>query len=179
MKKSLFKNWWLLLVRGIILIILSVFVFRNHGASLLGLSIYIGIAYLFSGIISSVGILSYRKEIDHWGWSLASGLFDILFGILFLTKPELTVSFMVLMLGFWFVFYSIVGVMGSIALKGGGVKNWWIDFAGGIMGVVFGFLIILNPFAGAFTIIWILGFALLVIGILNIVAAFLLKSAKE
>ena len=86
---------------------------------------------------------------------------------------------MVLMLGFWFVFYSIVGVMGSIALKGGGVKNWWIDLAGGILGVVFGFLIILNPFAGVFTIVWLLGGALLIVGIVTISAAFLLKSVKE
>lgn len=178
MDKSLFKNWWLLLVRGIILIILSIFVFKNPGAGLLGLSMYIGIAYLFSGIISSMGTLRYRKHINHWGWSLASGLFDILFGILFLTKPELTVSFIVLMLGFWFIFYSIVGIMGSIVLKDGGVQNWWIDFAGGLMGVVIGFIIILNPFAGAFTIIWILGFGLFVIGLLNIIAAFLLKNVK-
>ncbi len=178
MNKSLLKNWWILLVKGIILIVLAIFVFLNPGKAIIGLSIFIGVGFLLSGIINTVSALSLRKEIKHWGWYLAEGLVDLFFGILFLAKPELTASLMVFMVGFWFLFYAITNLIASFYLKEEGIRNWWVELVWGILGVLFGMLIVFNPFAGLITIVWLLGIFFIMAGIFNIAMAFVLKEQK-
>ena len=46
--KEVFNYWWLLLLKGLILIALSFYVFRHPVDSLVGLAIYFGIALLMS-----------------------------------------------------------------------------------------------------------------------------------
>lgn len=179
MDKSLLKNWWVLLVKGIILIVLGIFVFRNPGKAILGLSIFFGVGFLLLGIIHTVSALSLKKEITHWGWYLAEGLVDLFFGILFLAKPELTASLMVFMVGLWFLFYAMINLIASFYLKEEGIRNWWVEQIWGILGILFGMLIVFNPFTGLITIIWLLGISFIMAGIFNIGMAFSLKIYKK
>ena len=179
MISTLLKNWWTLLVKGIILIVLSILVFSKPAEAILGLAIFIGIGFLLSGILHTISALAFRKEIKRWGWYLAEGLVDLFFGILFLAKPQLTATLIVFMVGFWFMFYAITVLILSFYLKEEGNKKWWVELILGILGVLFSFLIIFNPFAGALTIVWLLGFSFLMAGIFNIALAFLLKEDKE
>ena len=134
--------------------------------------------FLLSGIIQTLFAISLRKEIKRWGWSLAEGLVDLFFGILFLAKPELTASLMIFMVGFWFLFYAIINLVASFYLKEEGIRNWWVELVWGILGVLFGMLIVFNPFTGMMTIVWLLGTFFIMAGIFNIVMAFLLKENK-
>ncbi len=179
MISNLLKNWWILLIKGIILIVLSFLVFSKPAEAILTLAILIGIGFLAAGIVQTIATLAFRKEIENWGWKLAEGLFDLLFGILLLAKPELTASLMIFMLGFWLMFYAITVLISSFQFKEAGVKNWWTGLIWGILAMIFSFLIIINPFTGAMTIVWLLGLSFLLAGIFNIVMAFFMKSAKK
>ena len=179
MNKSLLKNWWILLIKGIILIVLAIFVFRNPGEAILGLSIFIGVGFLLSGFIHTLSALLLRKEIKRWGWHLAEGLVDLFFGIVLLAKPQLTAVLIVFMVGFWFLFYAITNLIASFYLYEEGIKNWWIELIWGILGILFGMIIIFNPFTGLITIVWLLGISFIMGGIFNISMAFFLKKDKK
>jgi uncharacterized membrane protein HdeD (DUF308 family) len=69
--KNQFKYWWLILLRGIILIALALYVFVNPVGALVGLALYIGIGLLITGIFEISTALSLRKVNDNWGWNLA------------------------------------------------------------------------------------------------------------
>ena len=71
METTLLKNWWIPLLKGIILIILSILVFMHPGGAILGLALYIGIAFLMAGIVIVISAFSYRNKIKGWGWRLA------------------------------------------------------------------------------------------------------------
>jgi uncharacterized membrane protein HdeD (DUF308 family) len=58
------------------------------------------------------------------------------------------------------------------------LKNWWVELVWGILGVLFGMLIVRNPFASPMTIVWLLGIFFIMAGIFNIVMAFFLKEQK-
>jgi len=70
MLKSLLKNWWILLLKGIVIVILSIYIFLNPGIAVLGLSLFIGLALLISGLITTITSISYRKEVQNWKWHL-------------------------------------------------------------------------------------------------------------
>ena len=95
------KNWWLVLLNGIIMIILSFFIFGHPAEALLGLAIYIGIAMLIVGLLLIIYSLSVRKSDNQWGWKLTEGILDAIFGILLLSNPGITAAVFPFVLTWW------------------------------------------------------------------------------
>ena len=179
METSLLKNWWIPLLKGIILVILSIMIFAYPGDAILGLALYIGIAFLFAGILAIITALSFRTQVKGWGWRLAEGMIDIFFGFIVLYNPGLTALVMSFMVGFWFLFYGITSLVDSFGMKDEGVSNWWVGFLWGIFAIIFGFWIMFRPFAGTITIIMLLGTFFMIAGVFNIAFSFVLRGMKK
>ena len=75
---STIKNWWLYLIFGILLIAFSIWVFVTP------LESYVGLAFAFSLLVFVNGAshiyfsVSNRKDLDGWGWYLASGIIELI-----------------------------------------------------------------------------------------------------
>ncbi len=98
MKEAL-KNWWLVLIKGIILVLLSFFVFRHPVSALIGLALYIGISLMVTGVLLIITSLSNRNR-EQWGWQLAEGIIDVLFALILLSNPAVTASVFPFVVGF-------------------------------------------------------------------------------
>jgi uncharacterized membrane protein HdeD (DUF308 family) len=90
METTTFKNWWLVLIKGIILIILAFVIFRHPVGILMGITVYMGIGLLLTGIALIIAAIAARNDIENWGWRLAEGILDALFGIMLLANPGIT-----------------------------------------------------------------------------------------
>jgi len=179
MKTQLFKNWWLILIKGIILIILSFVVFSHPVGALVGIALYIGIALLLTGIVFIITSITARKLMENWGWKLGEGVFDTLFGFILLTHPGVTAVVLPFIVGFWVLFYGIMLFIDSFGIKKAGLKGWWVQLITGILTVIIGYTITFNPVAGMLTITMFMGIAILLFGIYNVVLAFGLKKFHE
>lgn len=169
------KNWWLMLLKGIILIVLSFFVFRHPVGSLVGLAVFIGIALLLTGIFLIIASLMVSKVDENWGWRLTEGIFDVIFATVLLSNPGITAAVFPFIIGFWMMVYGVMTFSGSFRAKKEGDTNWWLSLLGGIITVLFGWFVMTDLFAGAFAItVWI-GIGLLILGIVNIVVSLRLK----
>jgi uncharacterized membrane protein HdeD (DUF308 family) len=166
--KENFKYWWLVLIKGIILIVLALFVFRHPVGALVGLTLYIGITLLFTGIFLIIAALSLRKSEEDWGWRLAEGILDVLFAFILLSNPGVTAAVFPFVVGFWVIFSGILIFVGSFKAKREGAENWWMGLIGGILTVILGYLITSNLVVGAIAITFWIGLGLLIFGILNI-----------
>jgi uncharacterized membrane protein HdeD (DUF308 family) len=108
-----------------------------------------------------------------WGWKLVGGIIGILAGISVLSYP-LWSTVMVPT-----VFVIVIGVQGLImgvvtlimAFKGGG----WGPGILGALSIIFGFILLANPLAGAVVLPFVAGIYGLIGGIATIVIAFKLK----
>ena len=173
--KEKVKNWWLMLLKGIILIVLSYFVFRHFIGSLVGLVVFIGVALLLMGIFQIIAGLMVSGVDDNWGWRLAEGVIDVIFAVVLLSNPGITAVVFLFIVGFWMIVYGVMIFSGSFKSKKEGDGNWWLSLLGGILTVLFGWFVMTDFFAGALAItVWI-GIGLLMLGIVNIVASFHLK----
>lgn len=177
--KDTFKNWWLVLIKGIILIVLAFFVFRHPIETLVGLTVFIGVSLLFTGIFLVIASISNSKTDDNWGWKLAEGIIDVIFAIVLLSNPGITAAVFPFIVGFWMMIYGVILLVGSFTLKKEGDSNWWLNLLGGVLTVIFGYIITSNLLAGSIAItIWI-GIGLLIFGIINIVVSMKLRKVKK
>ena len=108
------KNWWLLLIKGLILIALSILIFKHTRESIMAISIFLGGGLIIMGIILLIVSLEMKKAMENWTWRLAEGLMDIVFGFFLLAHPGLTVVVIPIFIGFWIIFYGVLMLTGSL-----------------------------------------------------------------
>ena len=174
--KTLQKLWWFTLLRGIILLILAIFVFRHPVNALIGVAIYIGISLLITGILQIGASIGFKDTFPNWGWILAGGLLDIVFGFVLLSNPALTAATLPFIVGFWIIVSGIMSFADAFQSKKEGNSLWGLSMLGGVFSVIVGYFIMSNIIVGALTITTWMGIGFAIAGMVNIVIGFKLKS---
>ncbi len=173
MEKQITTNWYMVLIKGIIMILLALMVFNSPGGAILTFALYIGIALLFTGIMIIYRGIASRKENTHWGWSVFEGALDLFLGYIILVNPLVTAAVLPMVIGFWAMFYGILIIIRGFSEK----DNKTIKILSGIFIIILGNIIMSNPiFAGLTAAIWVAA-VLLVTGIYNVIISFSLKKA--
>lgn len=150
-------------------------VFRHPVSALVGVAIYIGITLLLTGITEIFASLATKDVMPKWGWGLAGGIIDLLFGFILLSNPALSAATIPFVVGFWIMIYGVMAFVDSFSSKKAGQSNWWLGTLNGILSVIIGFFITNNILAGMFAITWWMGFAFILAGIINISIGLKLK----
>ena len=166
--KNGIKHWYLLLIVGLLYIAVGIWVFLTPLSSYLTLALLFSISFLASGISEIIFSISNRKELDSWGWKLASGLLTAIVGLILLASPLLTITTLPLYVGFVLLFRSIMAISFSIDLHSYGVPQWgWLSFMG-VLGLIFSYILIWNPVFAGLTLVYWTGLALITLGIFSI-----------
>lgn len=173
------KNWWLLLVSGILFVLLAFYIFNQPVASYLALSIFFASTFLVAGVIEIAYVVSSRKYDQGWGWSLFGGIVDLLFGIFLLSSPALTMAVLPMYIGIVILFRALMGVFYAFHLKKTQMSGWGSVLFMAIIGILFALLMIGNPVFGGLTIIIYTAVSVLMLGIVQIVLSLRLRKLKE
>ena len=171
MENSISKNWYMLLIRGIILILLAVLIFMSPGDVLFTYVIYIGIGYLFAGLIRIFQGYQAKGVDDSWGSIAMEGAFDLVLGFILIAHPGLTASILPFILGFWGAIYGLSLVVNSMSEK----ENKSIKLLGGLLTTIFALIIMFNPLLMGMTLVIWVGIMVFVVGIFNVLLAFKIK----
>ncbi|UZD21215.1 DUF308 domain-containing protein [Algoriphagus halophytocola] len=161
--RNALKHWYFLTIIGVIFILLGIWVFRTPLASYLVLATFFSISFLLSGLAEISFALGNKKELDNWGWFLASGVFSALIGILLLANPALSMATLPLYVGFGVMFRSVAGVSFALSLKDHGDEYQsllWMS----IGGVVLAFLLIWNPAVIGMTLVSLTAITFILLG---------------
>ena len=171
MEKQVSKNWYLVLFKGIIMVLLALLIFSSPGDALLTYVLYVGIGFIIAGIVRIYQGFSAKGVSDNWGWIVFEGVMDLFLGYILMIHPDLTVSLLPIMIGFWAAFYGLFLVVDAFSGTGGmGIK-----LISGILIFILANTIIFNPVSFGVTMaIWI-GIMLMIVGIYNIMVSFSLK----
>lgn len=104
-----------------------------------------------------------------WGWVLAYGLLVMLIGLFALLNPLATGFATGLLLGAMLLVYGILAIAAGLSPLSPRAR--WIELLLGALSILAGILTFFNPFAGALTLVMLIGAWLLVIGIFEIAGA--------
>lgn len=174
--RALAANWWLLLLRGIAGVLFGVLAFIWPGLTLLSLTLLWGAyaladgaAALWAGITGSVA--------GSRGWLIFIGVLGIAAGIIAFIWPGGTAGALLLVIGAWAIAIGILQIWGAIQLRKE-IEGEWLLILSGVVSILFGLLVAMQPLAGALAVVWMIGTFAIVFGITQIILSFKLRQFK-
>ncbi len=173
MLQILFKKWWVILLQGILLIILSIFIFNNPTAVLAGLSLWFTIIVIITGlagIISWFGAGKYEKD----GMSLLWSVITCLFGLLMAFNLLDTMKIITLIFGLWVLMSAVFLFRLGWSLKNDNTIGWILLVAGGLS-VAIAVMMLFNIGIGVIAISTLLGLQVIFTGISLVLLSFAKK----
>jgi uncharacterized membrane protein HdeD (DUF308 family) len=171
----LFRNWWVLLLRGLVAIAFGVLVWLQPGISLAALVLLFGAYSMADGILSIWTAIAERKEREHWGLLLVGGLLGIGVGILTFLVPGITALALLFYIAVWAIATGVLEIVAAIRLRKE-IEGEWLLILSGLVSVVFGIVLMARPGAGALAVLWLIATYAVVFGILLVILAFKARS---
>lgn len=175
MVQTLFQNWWLVVLRGVLGILFGMAAFVWPGITLLTLIVLFGVYAIIDGLVAVGTGLSRTKETSRWWTFLLEGLLGIGAGVVALLWPSLTTLVLIYMIAFWAVFTGILEIVAAIRLRNE-ITNEWMLGLGGLISIALGVLLFFQPAAGSLAIVWTIGAYAVIFGILLVVLGFRLRN---
>jgi len=156
-------NVWLLII-SLLTIALGVYVLFNPVTALLGLALYIGIAFILIGF----GYLMIFQESKNYLYLLISVL-DIIVGILLIVNIGLTTATLPLIIALWMLFSGISQFVESWRLKGTGTSSWVWFLISGVISILFGLFVAFHPVISMVAITTLIGLYFIVYGAFELI----------
>jgi len=97
------------------------------------------------------------------------GAVSIVFGILVLVWPGMSLGILVILVGVWAIIIGIIQIVASVRHRAVPHSGWVWGVIGGVLSILFGVLVLIWPDAGLVSIIWIIGIWAIVWGITLII----------
>lgn len=158
-------NWWALLLRGIAAIIFGTLAFIWPGLTLLSLVFVFGAYAIIDGVLALVAGFRAPAGATRWWWLLLVGIVSIIAGILAFVLPGVTAFTLLMLIAAWAIVGGIFEIVAAIQLRKE-ISGEWLLVIGGLVSVVFGVLMMMNPAAGALGVTWIIGAYAIFYGVL-------------
>ncbi len=174
---DLARNWWVLLIRGILTILFGVIAWVNPLMTLAVLVMVFAAYAIVDGVFSIVMSLTAPKAYRGWLWLLASGIAGIIIGALTFLWPGVTAVLLLYWILTWLVITGVFQVIAGIRLRKE-IDGEVLLVLGGLLSVAFGLYLMANPAVGALAVLWMIAFYAVIAGILMIVVAFRLKGTR-
>jgi len=164
---------WSLGIISFILIVLGFILFFNPISGLYVSTIIIGIVLLISAIFYLV-MFFFNLRSPEAGWILISAILSFIVGWILVISPQLSLSIIIFLVGIWAVALGATHFADSFMLRHCRGCNWGWHMIGGILLVLFGILIIFNPFATYIVSDYFIAIMFILYGIMGVFGAFAL-----
>lgn len=164
---------WLELAVGILFVALGIYSFIKPGSTLTGIVIIYGIIAIASGIAD---IVFFVKMDRYTGFgptiSLIFGILSTMAGFMLLIYPSAGKWVMVLLLPIWFIAHCIARLthLNLIRMTAGNFY-YYFSMVMNILGIVLGCLMIVHPTLSIFSVGYIIGTYLILLGVDSIIVA--------
>lgn len=168
------RKWWVGLVQGTVLIILSIYIFINPLNAMQGISVWIGVLILFTGL---VGMFSWFSADNRENTSLLWSILTIAFGLVMLLNLFEASKIVEILFGLWMVFLGLHFIESGIVFMKHKPFRWVTVFTGVLCIVGAGVLIF--DWGTGMGVNMFIGVQLLFAGIALVIFAFVKKEAAE
>lgn len=177
MLDALARNWWLILLRGVLAILFGLLAFVWPGITLITLIFLYGAFAFTDGILSIAAAIRGGTPIPRW-WLALIGVFGIAAGVLTAVWPQITALVLLLFIAGWAIATGVLQIYGAIKLRDE-IDDEWLLIASGVLSVAFGVLLALWPKAGALAMVLVIGSFAIMYGVLMVLFSLRLRQHAE
>jgi uncharacterized membrane protein HdeD (DUF308 family) len=129
MLQLLFRKWWVILLQGILLIILSFYIFQHPVEVLTGISLWCGLLVLGAGLLGIISWMASDKA-EREGMSLLWSILSAAFGLLMILKLLATMKILTVLFGLWMLLTGLFLVQSGWSLRSRNSLGWTMIIAG-------------------------------------------------
>jgi uncharacterized membrane protein HdeD (DUF308 family) len=166
--------WHWIALRGLFAVLFGIFAFIWPGITLAVLVLIWGAYALADGVMALIAAYTMHEEGKPMASLIVVGILGIAAGVVTFLWPGMTALVLLLFIASWAVLMGIFEIAAAIRLRKH-IENEWLLGLSGVVSIVFGVLMFLQPGPGALAVVWLIGSFSLVFGILLIVLGFKLK----
>lgn len=142
------------------------------------IGILVGISFLTNGLISIYKYFN-RDGAKLYSFNLLFGILSIIASVLLFLYPYSVMEFVVVCLGIYLILEGTMDINYGRWFKIGNEDSWLITIVSGVLLIIFGIIVIINPFA-ELSVTMVIGLFLLIMAIFKITNLIMLKQrAKE
>lgn len=164
------KGWWILLLSGLVSVVAGILILTIRW-TVADLAVFVSILFVVRGAFIAT---TYPLDGSPRPWNLFVGALSILVGIAFLAWPDMSLLTLAIFIGAWIVVTGLFDVAGAIANRHD-VKYWFVFLVFGILEIGLGMVMLRRPGLTLVVAITVVGFWALVVGTLQVMAAFEVK----
>lgn len=178
-EKVLARNSRLLALSGLVAIAFGVVVLVWPGISAIALVALFGAFALVYGLLAlgqGLNLLAERQTT--WVPFVLGGLSGIAIGAVTFFRPGVTALVLVYFIAAWAIVTGIFALVAAVDWAGE-VEGDWLTALGGLLSIAFGILVAIRPGSGALAILWLIGIYGIVLGVIQLVAAFRLHGVQD
>lgn len=178
MLQHLGRNWGWVVLRGVAAVVFGILAFLLPGVTLAVLVIVWGAYALADGVLALIAAYRVRDKGKPF-WSLVVvGLLGIAAGIVTFIWPGMTALVLLIFIAAWAFVMGIFQIIAAIRLRKE-IQNEWLLALSGVLSVIFGIIMFVQPGAGALAVIWVIAAYAIAFGVLLIWLGLKLKKHSD
>lgn len=175
---ALRRIWWLPVLRGVVLLVLGLFMLVQPLGTVKALVWVFGVFAIIDGLIAIAQWLGNRKEPGA-GWWLISGVVGIAFGVIAVVWTGPTAQVIFYLITLWVLVIGVLGIIASVVLYRSRDIGWYWVLTFGLIAFLFGLLLLMNPQTSVSIIVVLLGLFAFVGGVVLVVSGFATKQLAK
>lgn len=173
MNDLLARNWWALVLRGAIAVLLGILAFLMPGVTVATLAILLAVYLLVDGVFAIVGGIRAARAHERWLPFILEGVVSLIAGAVAALWPAASLFALVWLVAAWSVVTGFAEIMSAWRMdRAHGKWAWGIA---GALSVLFGLGMWVMPAFGLLAIAWSVASYLIAFGVLALVTGFRLR----
>jgi uncharacterized membrane protein HdeD (DUF308 family) len=173
------RAWWALVIRGVIAVILGIFIIARPSESVAAFALVIAIWAVMQGVVMVVHAFDLRSVAPHWWVMLLSGIISVAFGVAALYYyPGLSLTFAVVWTSWWLLLSGIAGISVAVQERRLGLPWGW-SMAFGVLSVLASVYAFMSPPVTLAALMALISVFAIVAGIVLLVGAYRLRTAAD
>lgn len=169
------RNWWVLVLRGVLAIALGVLAFTWPAATLGVFLIWFGAYMLVDGLFSIVHVVVGPRGDESWWLVLLEGIAGVFIGIMTLRAPGVAAAVLLIYVAAWALTKGVLEIVAAIRLRKVIEGEFWLVL-GGLASIGFAFLLLAFPLLGALSLLWVIATYAILFGVVMVLLGFRLRA---
>jgi uncharacterized membrane protein HdeD (DUF308 family) len=176
MSGLLARNWWAVMLRGVVAILFGLVALLMTGATLASLELVFAVYLLIDGVLAIVSAVKAARRRERWGLFVLEGVVDIVAAAVAFLVPGALLFVFVVVAAAWGVVSGVLKLMAAFRLRKTHGRAWLV--IGGLASMVWGVLLALFPVTGLIVLTWWLGAYAVIFGISMLILGFTLRGRR-
>ena len=176
MVEHLGSKWWTLVLRGIAAVIFGFLAFVWPGLTYIVLVLLFGAYALVDGVFALIGAF-HRTTERRWPLIL-EGVVGVLAGLVTLFFTGAAAISLLFVIAAWAIVTGIFEIAAAIRLRQE-IEHEWLYLLGGLLSILFGVFIAIQPAAGLLAVTWMIGAYGIAFGILLIALGIRMRGERS